>query len=88
MIPSIYVGQLEILSNCDLVSVLHREPKMHPAHHTFMGDFESKSHWTHLTPAKARELAGALTTIASQLDAISAAKASAVSSHQSSTEAR
>jgi hypothetical protein len=78
MIKPIFVGQLEVIANCDLVEVLHREAKMHPVTHTFAGSFESKPHWTPMTPDKARDLARALETIASQLDAISEAKSGTV----------
>lgn len=72
------VGQLEVIASGDLVTVLHREPKMHEETHTFAGSFESKPHWTPMTPAKARDLARALETVADQLDAFDAAKASPV----------
>lgn len=80
---SIFVGQLEVLAICDLVTVLHREPKMHPENHTFMGDFESKPYWTPMTPGKARDLARALEKVADKLDAFDAAKASSHTSTQS-----
>ncbi len=87
MTQSIFVGQLEIVANCDLVSILHREPRMHEATHTFTGEFESKPYWTSLTPAKARDLAKALETVAGELEACEAAKASSISRPQSGSEA-
>jgi len=83
---SIQVGQLEILANCDLVAVKHREPKMHDATHTFTGSFESREHWTQMTPEYARRLAGALTEIADGLDAIDAVKSSQITQQQFGSE--
>lgn len=74
MNESIFVGQMEVISTCDLVEVFHREPVMHPITHTFTGQFESKSCWTAMTPDKARDLAKALETMANRLDDIQAAK--------------
>jgi hypothetical protein len=75
VIEPIFVGQIEVRSNCDLVDILHREPVMHETTHTFTGRFESKPHWTALTPEKARQLAAAIVAVADKLDAIGAAKA-------------
>jgi hypothetical protein len=81
-VKSIQIGQLEVTAICDLVAVKHREPRMHDATHTFTGSFDSKEHWTQMTPEYARRLAAALTEVADQLDAFEAAKASPVALHQ------
>jgi hypothetical protein len=79
----IQVGQLEVTAICDLVAVRHREPRMHDATHTFTGSFESKEHWTQMTPEYARRLARALEEVADKLDAFEAAKSPALPLHNS-----
>lgn len=66
--PSIQVGHLKILADCDLVAVLHREPRMSDATKTFAGVFDDRPYWTKLTPDNARRLASALVHFADYLD--------------------
>lgn len=65
--PEHQIGQLRVRDCGDLVAVIHREPVCDERSHTFRA-FEDREYWTQMTPANARRLAEALTSLADYLE--------------------